>query len=157
MIKKRKTIDEMRAEARKKMGYDKWDKIMMKQQSVEHLRGHYACKDCGKTFDTLPALGTHANQHRAEARKIMFGMSRMLNVLPDEVPKDYKIVTVEYIGTSTRIASSYFIQKGWERVAIHKPIKQQNGIWIYIEPIEVKQNEPNDVLPIHGEDTVSLR
>lgn len=119
------------------------------EQKEKKGSGVYTCKQCGATFDQPHKLGTHMSQHRAQARKIMFGMSRLLNVLPEEVPKDYKIVRVAHIKTSTRIPSSYFIPSEWNIICIHKPVKTETGIWVYIEPMEVEKRETDTKLSVH--------
>lgn len=117
--------------------------------------GHYPCKKCNMIFKHPYELGAHMNQHRAMERRIMFGMSRLLKILPDEALKDYKMLRVQHYGTSTRIPSSSFIPPEWEVIAVHKPVKQGCGVWVFIEPIEVKELEKPTKSPVY--DKTELR
>jgi len=97
----------------------------------------YHCKFCAKGFDTKTELMRHRKKILAQQRKEAFKRSQ-LTPIPSYIKEGTKTVKVEVVGMSTRIYSTYFIPPNWTYIKIHEPIKTENGIWVYIEPMEVK-------------------
>ena len=100
----------------------------------------YHCKFCAEGFDTKTELMRHRKQIITQQRKEAFKRSQ-LTPIPNYITEGYKKLKVGFVGISTRIYSTYFIPPNWTYIKIHEPIKTKNGIWVYIEPIEVTKNE----------------
>lgn len=111
---------------------------MTEKKVTLEKRYHCVCHNIG--FETKTELMRHRKQVLYGQRKEEFGRSQ-LTLIPNYITKNYKTLRVENIGMSTRIYSTYFMPPNWTHIKIHEPIKTENGIWIYIEPLEATKSE----------------
>jgi len=107
---------------------------VIEKKGILEKKYHCICHNTG--FSTKTELMRHRKKVLYEQRKQEFGRSQ-LSSIPSYITKNYKMLHVRLDKHSTTIASTYFIPPNWTYIKIHEPIKTKNGIWVYIEPIEV--------------------
>jgi hypothetical protein len=98
----------------------------------------YHCKFCGKGFDKKTELMNHRRKVLAKQRRDMLKRSQIIPI-PKDIPKQYKNLKVEFVNMCTRVASTFFIPPNWTYIRVHKPVKTQEGLWVFFEPLEVKK------------------
>jgi len=99
------------------------------------------CKHCGEEFDHFWQIGVHMRKVRIKERKDLYKRNQ-LSPIPTDMPKNYKIIKVEHLRSSTRISSTTFIPPSWDFVKVHKPVDTKHGRWVFFEPLVLEITKP---------------